>query len=183
MKVESWYKLWISDMVTLINIYWLETIALANLGVTLSLSLRCHYSLSLRYRPCVCSSVTLRYHLHVRHHHRSPPARSGMAICRLPLQLQLHFPHRTVIPPGTFSFQVYFVTWFYQCRHQVFPAFTEDSVTHPDLESRFCLSGKQLAFFSVAEIFWFFSHSYWHFTYFCVSIPKLLINVLSLPWL
>lgn len=59
-------------MVTLINIYWLETTALANSGVTLSLSLRCHHSRSLRYHLCVCSSVTLRCHLHVCHHRRSP---------------------------------------------------------------------------------------------------------------
>lgn len=146
------------------NIYWLETIALANSDVTLSLSQVSLFMLTqvssmclLKWHPQVSpSSVILTDH---------PQAHWDMATCHLHHKWQLYFSHGIVPSPGSFSYQVYFITWFYQCRHQDFPALTEDSLTHPGLKSRFCLSCNWWAFFSVVEICRFLSHSYSHVTY------------------
>lgn len=83
-------------MVTLINIYWLETRGLANSGVTI----RAHSGIT----PCVCSGspsgvilmcVTITDH---------PQACSGMATCCLPTQTD------SFIFTGLSFLQVYFIT-------------------------------------------------------------------------
>lgn len=132
-------------------------------------SLKCHS----RALP---SSVTLR---------DNPQAHSGVATCCRHAQLAASF--FTWDGPSFRKFLlgvVYYLVLLMQAPGLPSPCrgFTDSSRFRIKI-----LSVRQLmGILSVVEIYRFLSHSYSHFMYFQISIPKLLINlfhVLSLPWL